>query len=261
MNEIKVEVRFKTQELIVEADKQLITGDYATSKLVFTFDDDYSAYRLVFGLKNPKGEVVLIKDIEDDNEIVLVAYNEEGKECSLFGEAGRYIFEVSRYDATSRLTSAYGCIYVEKEQVRLDDEVFTPYIPLIDQLFDEVDSLKEEIEDITGDDGSCVKKADVLSIVDGSNYEETEKPVNTQAVINYVADEVGNAVSYAELNRMIVDGEISANNIYYKKSHNPDEPDVTIAEQLDTLEADMGDVSAVLDELHRYAQALIGGES
>ena len=139
MNEIKVQVNFKTQELIVEKDKNLITGDYATSKLIFSFDDDYSAYRLVFGMKNPNGEVVMIKDIEDDNEIVLVSYNEEGKECSLFGEAGRYLFEVSRYGDGSRLTSAYGSIYVEREQVRIGDDVFTPYVPIIDQLFEEVE--------------------------------------------------------------------------------------------------------------------------
>ena len=204
MNEIKVEVKFKTQELIVEADKQLITGDYATSKLVFSFDDDYSAYRLVFGMKNPAEEVVLVKDIGEDNEIVLVAYDEEGNECSVFGEAGRYIFEVSRYGDGNRLTSAFGCIYVEREQVRLGDKVFTPYIPLIDQLFTEVEELKEAVEGATSDTSDCVQKTDVLSSIDGSNYEETEKPVNTQAVINYVAEEIGNmgdekdAVLYTE---------------------------------------------------------------
>ena len=60
-------------------------------------------------------------------------------------------------------------------------------------------------------------------------------------------------VSYEELDRMIADGEISANNLYYKK-------DVTIAQQLDALEEDMGDVDAALDGIIALENAYIGGD-
>ena len=108
----------------------LVTGDYASTKIVFSFDR--SDGRKVFELRNPSGQVVYAGDIVN-NEVVL-AGEENGEVYSVFNEAGYYIYEVSLYNGNSKLTSAKGQLPVNKEQVVIGNEIVEPYLPIFDEL-------------------------------------------------------------------------------------------------------------------------------
>ena len=104
---------------------------------------------------------------------------------------------------------------------------------------------------------NCVTKSDILSVISYDNYVENDKPVNTFAIINYLQRELANYLTRTNLNQIIADGEISAVQILYNIDP---ENKMTIKEKVDYLEGTIGDIDSVLDELHNYAQALIGGE-
>lgn len=151
MNKIYVDIDF-TNGILEKKGIDLITGDYASTEIEFTFDESHSTGRKVFEMKSPSNELVIVKEIED-NKVLLASKDENQNNVSLFDESGYYIFEVSYYDNDSKLTSVYGKIPVEQEQVVIDGEVVTPYLPIFDQLIqdlnnkiDEVDTKLEEVD-------------------------------------------------------------------------------------------------------------------
>ena len=137
MNKIYVDIDF-TNGILEKKGIDLITGDYASTEIEFTFDESHSTGRKVFEMKSPSNELVIVKEIEN-NKVLLAAKDENQNNVSLFNESGYYIFEVSYYDNDSKLTSVYGKIPVEQEQVVIDGEVVTPYLPIFDQLMQEID--------------------------------------------------------------------------------------------------------------------------
>lgn len=142
MNVIKINVSFKNRT-IYKSGVDLTSGDYNTTKLVFTFDRQDG--RKVFEMKDEDGNLVLITDIIN-NEVELVGKDENGKNASLFKQEGKYIFEISLYDRDSKLTSAFDFIKVKQEQVEIDGEVITPYLPIFDELVNEVEKIKNTIK-------------------------------------------------------------------------------------------------------------------
>lgn len=154
MNEIKVIVNFKNKQCRTYA-HELTSGDYNSTKLIFEFDIEDG--RKVFEMKNPKGELVLLTDITN-NEVVLVGKDENGNNASLFNQEGKYVFEISLYDGDSKLTSASDYIKIKQEQVVIDGEVVTSYLPIFDKLMTEVENLNVEVDGniltITKKDGS-----------------------------------------------------------------------------------------------------------
>ena len=134
MNEIKVIVNFKNKQCRTYA-HELTNGDYNSTKLKFEFDKEDG--RKVFEMKDPKGELVLVTDIEN-NEVVLVGKDENGNNASLFNQEGRYVFEISLYNGDSKLSSASAYLNVKCEEVVVDGEVITPYLPIFDELINEV---------------------------------------------------------------------------------------------------------------------------
>ena len=156
MNIIKIKVDFENRELEKEG-ILLVSGDYNSTKLIFEFDKEYEG-RKVFELAKPKekdevGEAIFVKEIVD-NEVVLVAYDEEGKEVSIFSEEGKYPFEVSLYGENSKLTSLGSSLRIKQESVRVGDEVIERYLPIFDEVMNEanetINRMNEMMENFSG---------------------------------------------------------------------------------------------------------------
>ena len=77
----------------------------------------------------------------------LTEYTKATEKASIFTEEGNYIFEISLYEDDSKLTSASGKIKVKAEQVKIDDNMVTPYIPIFDELMQDVETALGNIED------------------------------------------------------------------------------------------------------------------
>ena len=122
----------------------LITGDYASTKIVFQFDREDGTK--VFEMKNPSGQIVYAGEIQN-NEVILSG-TDNGQNYSIFNEAGLYIYEVSLYDGDSKLTSTKGQIPVKKEQVIIGDETIEPYLPIFDQLMQEINTAITETNNL-----------------------------------------------------------------------------------------------------------------
>ncbi len=169
MNEIVLNINFKNKS-ISKSNIFLTSGDYNSTKLVFKFD--YADGEKYFELKNPSGEVVLYSKIEND-EVILVGKTKDGKNASLFKEPGDYIFEISLYNGDSKLTSAYGTIIAEKEQVIIDGTTAEPYLPALENLLNNVkDALnKTENIDIT------VSKDENKTIIEMTNKDGSKSKV------------------------------------------------------------------------------------
>lgn len=144
MNEVKIKIDF-TNGTLEKIGIPLISGDYNTTKLVFEFDKDYTD-RLVFEMGKPNGALCFVEEIEG-GEVVLVGQDEQGNPCSVFDMAGRYTFEVSMYKyGGGKLTSVSGSLMVLQEEVVIDDDVVTPYLPIFDTLMQEVERINISAE-------------------------------------------------------------------------------------------------------------------
>lgn len=135
MNVIKVVVEFKNG-ICFKDGISVIIGDYNSTKIVFDFDVEDGIK--IFELKNPKNETIFIKKIEN-NEVDLVGIKEDGSFYSLFQEPGEHIFEISLYDGDSKLTSASDTLEVKPEQVVIGDEIVEAYLPIFDQLMNNIE--------------------------------------------------------------------------------------------------------------------------
>lgn len=145
MNIIKCKINFK-KGTCTTSGIDLIQGDYNSTKIVFTFDDDTGTN--IFEMCNPKGELVYLKEIEN-NEIPLYRLTEDDEITTIFDTKGSYKFEVAKYDGDSKLTSAYGSIPVKKEQVVVDGEPVEAYLPIFDELLGRVSTALEEMDNVS----------------------------------------------------------------------------------------------------------------
>lgn len=179
MNKINVSIDFEKGTL-EKTGIDLITGDYASTGIDFTFDESHNTGRKVFEMKSPSNELVIVKEIEN-NKVLLAAKDENENNVSLFNESGYYIFEVSYYDNDSKLTSVYGKIPVEQEQVVIDGEVVTPYLPIFDQLFSHVQEELEEMEEATEHLVEANTEAERIVSEFESNVEQYTEDFNTNA--------------------------------------------------------------------------------
>lgn len=143
MNIINVNIDF-TKGINKITGINLITGDYASTKMVFQFDRTDGTK--VLEMKSPSGELVYLGEIIN-NEVVLARVN-NGLNYSIFSSEGRYIYEVSLYVDDSKLTSVKGELPVAKEQVIIDGEVVEPYLPLFDELMQDINSAITETNNL-----------------------------------------------------------------------------------------------------------------
>lgn len=151
--EIPVKVSFLKHTLL-KRDPGVVIGDYNSTKLVFDFEEDVSKQRIVFKMSNTHGELILMKDLKD-NEVVLAGYKDDGTVYSLFDVVGLYPFELVAYGENSKITSAPGWISVNKRQVDLgNSETVEGYLPAIDAVLSGIGrgivyiSIKEVTSDV-----------------------------------------------------------------------------------------------------------------
>lgn len=136
MNKISVDIDF-TKGTLVPNGINLITGDYNSTEIDFTFDEAHQEGIKEFEMKSPSGEVVFLDTIVD-NQIILTGKDENDNNVSLFNEAGYYIFEISYRIGESKLTSVSGKLPVQQEQVVIGDEIVEPYLPIFERLMQDV---------------------------------------------------------------------------------------------------------------------------
>lgn len=136
MNKISVDIDF-TKGTLVPNGINLITGDYNSTEIDFTFDEAHQEGIKEFEMKSPNGEVVFLDTIVD-NQIILTGKDENDNNVSLFDEAGYYIFEISYRVGESKLTSVSGKLPVQQEQVVIGDEIVEPYLPIFERLMQDV---------------------------------------------------------------------------------------------------------------------------
>ena len=149
MNKIYVNIDF-TNGTLDKTGIDLISGDYASTEIEFAFDELHNTGRKVFEMKSPSGELVYVDEIVD-NKVLLTAKDENENNVSLFDESGYYIFEVSLYVDDTKLTSVYGKLPVEKEQVEIEGETVERVLPLFDQLMQELDTAITQTDNLNID--------------------------------------------------------------------------------------------------------------
>lgn len=123
-------------------DIQLVANDYNSVEFNFIFDREEG--HKVFKLKKPDGKI-WVKEIED-NKIVLVDTDENGKLTSLIEQPEKYEFEICLYDENSKLTaSSTGHFRVRSEVVNVDNDTISKAseLQILTQLIGQVDSVIE----------------------------------------------------------------------------------------------------------------------
>ena len=65
--------------------------------------------------------------------------------ASLFTMAGRYVFEISLYDGESKLTSKSDYLDIKEEQVVINNNMVSLYLPVFDRLIGELDNLDIDV--------------------------------------------------------------------------------------------------------------------
>ena len=133
LTEISVKVSF-LKHTLTRTGPSIVEGDYNSTKLIFDIEENVSGKRIVFKLSNPAGEVIFLKDLDENNEVLLVGKDADGYTCSLFPSYGLYAFELVLYGGDSKLTSAPGWLTVSQRQVTVLDNTVSNYLPLLDKL-------------------------------------------------------------------------------------------------------------------------------
>lgn len=106
--------------------------------------------------------------------------------ASLFTMAGRYTFEISLYDGDSKLTSKSDYLDVKEEQVVINNNMVSLYLPVFDRLIGELDNLDIDVEKsgstttvtLNRKDGTSktVQVLDGIDGVDGTDGEDGLTP-------------------------------------------------------------------------------------
>ena len=184
MNVIKIKIDFENGTNTIVGNS-LISGDYASTKLEFEFDTEEGIK--IFEMKNPKGEVVIAKEIEN-NELLLAGVDENENYYSLFDEGGLYTYEISLYVDGAKLTSAKGEIPVKQEQVIIDGEVVEPYLPVFDELLNEISNLNIEANKVDHITTITITKKDGTSydtlVLDGEKGDKGDPGAIKMQIVN-----------------------------------------------------------------------------
>ena len=170
MNVININVDFK-RGIVQKSGISLKTGDYNSTKILFSFDDDTGVK--IFEIKDPFGNTIFEDEIVN-NELILARFDGQGTAYPIFTTEGIYVCEISLYKTNSKLTSASTDIYVTKEQVVVNDEIVETYTPMFDNLLSNLAGALQETENLDID----VSKDGTVSTVTITNKAGIEKSVS-----------------------------------------------------------------------------------
>lgn len=207
MNEIKILINFKEEKNIIYGTKP-ITGDYNSTKMLFTFEDNPVGMKVLKIRPKESNNPVYVGEI-NNNEVILTRVDEDNKNHSIFSEAGVYILEVTLYNEDSKLTSVYSEFLVNKEQIEIDGEIVETYLPIFDELINTVNEKIEDMESVKQDviDANEEAKKTIADFEDdvdtytnafNQNAQEKTNAVNqiyqdTEALVNGFDDKVDQA--------------------------------------------------------------------
>lgn len=181
MNELLITINFTTQKFIING-IDLISGDYNSTKIKFNFEDNKEGTKVVeirpldSEDKNPTFMSTIIND-----EVILVSKTEEDVNTSPFTKGGTYIMEVSLYNEDSKLSTITKHFNVLDEQIILSDEIIEPYLPIFDELMQQIITATTEASNINiesvdinngvritiTDRNGVIKSTDITNGVDG----------------------------------------------------------------------------------------------
>jgi hypothetical protein len=174
MNIINVSVDFTKSECNVYGYTP-VDNDYNVSKLVFDFDKEYEGRKVleIRPLNSYDSNATFVSEIID-NEVIL-GNLVEGEYHSIFTQAGDHIVEVHLYNDNSKMTAISKInLKVKEEQIVIDDEQATVYLPIFDQMIQELDRAIDETNNLNLD----ISKTDNKTTVELTNKDGTTKTVD-----------------------------------------------------------------------------------
>lgn len=176
MNEYNIKVDFE-KGMIHTNLKKLVQNDYNSTKLNFTFDKEG---RVLFKLLRPDNSQYVDEIVE--NTLIFGP--------GILSKEGEYTYEISLYTDDGRLTTTKEkTFYVRNEFVSTDEIVEVDNrIPVLDKLINEVNKLKQDIEngdfdgkgsiiDVLVDGKSVVNEG--VAYIDLSSLEKTLQDILT----------------------------------------------------------------------------------
>ena len=140
MNVINVSVNF-AKGICTVYDYIPVDNDYNASKMMFTFDKEYNG-RKVLEIRpaNSSNKSATFSSEIINNEITLGKLVDD-EYHSIFTQPGEHIIEVHLYNDGSKLTAiSQKHLLVKEEQILIGDEQATVYLPIFDQMIQQLDS-------------------------------------------------------------------------------------------------------------------------
>ena len=151
MNELYITINFSKQKFIING-VDLISGDYNSTKMIFTFEDYQDKTKIVeirpanAENKNPTFMATVI-----NNEVILVSKDDENHNVTPFPSGGVYYMEVSAYSDDSKLSTITKSFNVLDDEIIVSDEIVSPYLPVFDELIEEIIKVTNEASNVNID--------------------------------------------------------------------------------------------------------------
>lgn len=195
MNELKATINFTKQTFVING-VDLISGDYNSTKITFNFEDSKEGTKILeirpkdSEDKNPTfmGEII-------NNEVILVSKDSEEHNISPFTDGGVYLLEVSVYGDDSKLSTITKSINVLEEQIILSDDIVTPYLPIFDELIQEINTAITETNNLN----ISITKADGVTTVTLTKKDGTTNTVTIKDGVDGVGIESISKISTSGL--------------------------------------------------------------
>ena len=185
------------------------------------------------------------------------------KDASLFTMAGKYIFEISLYDGDSKLTSASSYLKVKQENVVIGDEVVETYLPIFDELMNDIQTALIQTNNLdidvskegTTSTVTITKKdgtSDAVQILDGAKGEDGEPGQDGRdgrdgrdGYVQYSAGDnitIENDTISASFNEKVTDVKVNGTSVVANKIAN-----VSVPTKLSDLTNDSGFITTETD--------------
>lgn len=148
MNELYFTINFSKQKFIING-VDLISGDYNSTKIKFNFEDYKEGTKVIEirpALSEDKNPTFM--STITNNEVILTSIDESDHKVSPFTTGGVYLVEVSVYGNDSKLSTITKSLNILEEQIILSDDILTPYLPIFDELIQEINTAITETNNL-----------------------------------------------------------------------------------------------------------------
>ena len=151
MNELYATINFSKQKFILNG-VDLISGDYNSTKIKFTFEDNQDKTKVIeIRPANSEDKNPTFMATITNNEVILTSKDEEDHNVTPFTTGGVYYMEISAYSNDSKLSTITKSFNVLEEQIILSDEIVSPYLPVFDELIEEIIRVTNEASNVNID--------------------------------------------------------------------------------------------------------------